>query len=201
MHGTARFTPKRGELHTYRLVHLKHIHLKKQDHKNLPAQLFIDLGFSSFIRGSEILSRKYEEGDIVQFKSEKNFHKLSNSSQEVLYTYQAFVEKVTDGDTLWVRIDLGFDIWIRQKLRLRGLDAPELDTKEGEKVKRFVEGELKNVPSIIITTTKPDKYDRYLSDIWINGANLNKTLPERGLARYMSEVSENNWNEFNSGRF
>ncbi|EMO71057.1 hypothetical protein LEP1GSC120_2745 [Leptospira santarosai str. 200702252] len=35
------------------------------------------------------------------------------------------------GDTLLITIDLGFHIFIQQRLRLRGLDAPELGSKKG----------------------------------------------------------------------
>lgn len=63
---------------------------------------------------------------------------------EHLFTYKGYVERVIDGDTLKVEIDLGFRNWTRQTLRLRGVDAPEVDTKEGRRAKEFVVGELKN---------------------------------------------------------
>ena len=101
-----------------------------------------------------------------------------------------------------MRIDLGFDFWVRQKLRLRGIDAPELDTKAGQAAKRFVEDKLVSVPFTIITTTKPDKYDRYLSDVWIDAdSNLNKRLLESGHARLKSDFSAGDWDLANWGRF
>src|SRR3990167_7609795 len=48
-------------------------------------------------------------------------------------TYKAFIERVVDGDTLIVKIDLGFETRIREYLRLRGIDAPETDTAEGKR--------------------------------------------------------------------
>jgi hypothetical protein len=53
---------------------------------------------------------------------------------------------VVDGDTLWVEVDCGFDTWVEQKLRLRGLDAPELDTAAGPPARGFVEEVLGLVP-------------------------------------------------------
>ena len=83
---------------------------------------------------------------------------------------------------MWVDIDCGFGIWTRQKLRLRGIDAPEMDTAEGREARDFVvralgkgrrlraEGERKGRGSrwwdVVVTTTKPDKYDRYLADVF-----------------------------------
>jgi len=80
--------------------------------------------------------------------------------------YQAFVERVIDGDTLWAYINTGMGVWVREKLRLRGIDTPELKTKGGQIAKRFVMKELKQCPFIVIRTLKSDKYDRYLADIF-----------------------------------
>lgn len=43
-----------------------------------------------------------------------------------MYTYKIVIDRVVDGDTIVVDIDLGFDIWIRkERVRLSGLDTPE----------------------------------------------------------------------------
>lgn len=57
---------------------------------------------------------------------------------------------------------------VSQKLRLRGIDCPELDTEEGRRAKRFVESRLKGCEFIVVKTYKDttDKYDRYLADIF-----------------------------------
>jgi len=54
---------------------------------------------------------------------------------------------------------------------------------------------------VTVTTTKPDKYDRYLSDLWIGAANLNQLLLQQGHARLLRQVSADLWNETNWGRF
>ncbi|MBI2950719.1 thermonuclease family protein, partial [bacterium] len=107
---------------------------------------------------------------------------------------RAVVEEVVDGDTLWTRVDCGFRAWTRQKLRLRGIDAPELSTVAGQRARDFVAKALAEVPFVVRTTTKPDKYDRYLSDVfYLPGENdpqnvlnkglfLNQQLLDRGLA-------------------
>jgi len=144
--------------------------------------LLLDLGFSTFIK-------------------RPGLEKLPIPPKADLYTYRAAVEKVIDADTLWARIDLGFNISVRQKLRLRGIDSPELNTPEGQKAKKFAEARLNSAAAVIITTTKPDKYDRYLSDVWIDGVNLNKLLLEQGLAKPMGQMAEEHWTDLNMGRF
>ena len=52
-----------------------------------------------------------------------------------LYTYEAFLERVVDGDTIIVRIDLGFDVLKRERIRLRGIDAPEIEPMKVRKPK------------------------------------------------------------------
>jgi micrococcal nuclease len=63
----------------------------------------------------------------------------------VVYKYLAIVERVVDGDTIDVFIDMGFSVWIKQRLRLWGIDAWESRTKDAEEkvkglaAKKFVE--------------------------------------------------------------
>ena len=89
---------------------------------------------------------------------------------------------------------------IRQKLRLRGIDCPELSTAEGQRAKRFVQERLKGLDFIIIKTYKDrvDKYDRYLVDLFYSrdekdpqkilkeGIFLNQELLDKGLARHFA---------------
>ena len=119
---------------------------------------------------------------------------VSRTGMKRLYTYRATVEEVVDGDTLWVGIDCGFGVWVRQKLRLRGIDTPELPGAAGRRAKAFVEKALGQVPFVVVTTTRPDKYDRYLSDLFhlpgatdpekvlSEGRFLNQQLLDEGLA-------------------
>src|SRR4030042_4747709 len=60
------------------------------------------------------------------------------------YTYFAKLERVVDGDTLLINFDLGFFINLKEKVRLIGINAPEIDTKEGKEAASFIEKELKN---------------------------------------------------------
>jgi len=47
------------------------------------------------------------------------------------YGYRATLLRIIDGDTIWATIDFGFGVRVDHKLRLRGIDTPEIDTVEG----------------------------------------------------------------------
>ena len=53
-----------------------------------------------------------------------------------MYQYHAVVNRVVDGDTVDLRIDLGFKVWIEERCRLLGVDTPETRTRD-EREKRF----------------------------------------------------------------
>ena len=84
-----------------------------------------------------------------------------------LFTYAAELRRVVDGDTLVVALEVSPGVFLEQKLRLRGLDAPEMSTSEGRAAKRFVDGLVAKATVIVINTSKPDKYDRYLADVFM----------------------------------
>ena len=55
------------------------------------------------------------------------------------YIYKATIERVGDGDTIDVTLDLGFDVRLhKQRCRLAGIDTPESRTRDlAEKKIRF----------------------------------------------------------------
>ena len=54
----------------------------------------------------------------------------------IMYEYKAVIERVVDGDTIDLRIDLGFKVWINERCRLLGIDTPESRTRNARE-KRF----------------------------------------------------------------
>lgn len=95
-----------------------------------------------------------------------------------MYTYYVHtLDKVVDGDTIDVTIDLGFDIRYSARVRLAGIDTPESRTKDlaekelGLKSKQYLKDVLESAETIVIRTEKPDstgKYGRILGWIFIN---------------------------------
>jgi len=114
--------------------------------------------------------------------------------QDKLYTYAATVNRVLDGDTLDVAIDVGFGIGLSDRLRLAGINAPEIRTPAGRLALKFLKDYLKKCPIIIIRTSKSGKYGRWLGDIFAKpgskephriaaeGEYLNQIMLDKGLA-------------------
>jgi endonuclease YncB( thermonuclease family) len=126
--------------------------------------LVLDLGFSNYFKPENTTG--LQEGDIVTF--EKGKLQKSQAGEEALYTYPVDVIEVIDGDTLKAAVPLGFGFTTVQKLRLRGLDAPEIVSTDGQEAKAFLEERLlKAKTPVLIRTVKSDKYDRYLADVWV----------------------------------
>ncbi len=155
--------PLRGELHTYRLVARPALAPDAGD------GLLVDLGFGVYREPGGLLPARSVKDGIVETRPGGEARVLIKSKRTAgdLYTYWAFVEKVIDGDTLKARLDLGFGVWTRQVLRLRGLDCPELGTAAGDEAGRFVRSRLKKAARIVVRSSRSDKYDRYLADIFI----------------------------------
>ncbi len=172
---------KLGSLYTYRLIQPDQV----QDEK---PYLLIDLGFAAYRR---LYKTELKPGAIIEtaWDPSKEDYKIYKSQKDdtSLFTFKAIIERVVDGDTLRVKIDLGFDLWTRQYLRLRGLDCPELDTPEGRRAKTFMENEVKDAPYIMITSTRSDKYDRYLADLWVGDTFINQKLLDKKHAVRMRE--------------
>ena len=167
---------KPGKLFTYRVV--------KAVVGPLTGQLVLDLGFSNYFQPEKI--SRFKEGEIVT--PEKGKLKKISGGEDKLFTYTAYVTQTIDGDTVRTVVDLGFKFSTVQTLRLRGLDAPEIESAEGKEAKAFVKKILKKTHgSILIKTVKSDKYDRYLADVWVGDTYLNQKLIDEGLAVRVSE--------------
>jgi len=55
-----------------------------------------------------------------------------------MYEYKAKLVRVVDGDTIDCIIDLGFNVRIKERVRLKGIDCPETRTRDlVEKEKGF----------------------------------------------------------------
>ena len=104
-----------------------------------------------------------------------------------MYEYNCKIDRVVDGDTVDVDIDLGFDVWmLKQRIRLYGVDTPESRTRDAEEkvfgnlAKNFVQVRLP-VGSNQVLRTKLDgkgKFGRILGEFVIGETTLNSLLIE-----------------------
>lgn len=176
-------TPRRGIAGVYRVVASS-------------GGLAVDLGFTSYV--DLPATTKLLEGSLARLDAQGDFVAAKDASRADLYTYRAEVLRVVDGDTLWMKIYLEPGRWVKEKLRLRGLDCPELATPEGKATKRLVDGLVAQARGVTITTSKPDKWDRYLSDVYLAQESgddlfLNHHLLANGHARRMDEYALTDW--------
>lgn len=106
-----------------------------------------------------------------------------------IYTYYTKIDKVVDGDTVDVSIDLGFDVWHKQRIRLNGIDAPEKNTPLGKVLKIYLISLLEG-KTVKLEVTKPDKYGRYLGKIYLDSEeSINDQLVRFNLAKGYSGAS------------
>ena len=116
-----------------------------------------------------------------------------------MFTYKCNITRVVDGDTIDVTLDLGFEVYIRERIRLAGIDTPEVygrnASEEGKLASQFVkdwvaERENQEGSYFVYASEKydaRDKYGRSLGTLsWVSAANesetLNQTLLDEGHA-------------------
>jgi len=114
---------------------------------------------------------------------------------KVTYVYKALVERVIDGDTLLLRIDLGFTVWKEQRVRLARIDTEPLETAKGHEAFEFVRDRMARAKAVVVRTNKIDIYGRYVGDLFYTlekrsfvkvfeeGNYLNQELLDEGLAK------------------
>jgi len=107
-----------------------------------------------------------------------------------VYEYQAKLLRVVDGDTIDATIDLGFDVWVKKRVRLYGIDAPESRTRDLEEKKRGLEAKEKLIDLLeacngefVIKSHGVGKYGRCLGVIIVDGENINESLIKEGYAK------------------
>lgn len=101
------------------------------------------------------------------------------------------IKRIIDGDTIDIDIDLGFNLTISHRVRLKGINAAETRTKdlkekaEGIKARLWLEKELAREGEWVIETHKEDKYGRILGTLYLEGdsVTLNEKILSEGIAK------------------
>ena len=90
-----------------------------------------------------------------------------------MYDYKAKLLRVVDGDTVDAEIDLGFDVSVKKRIRLVGINTPECRTRDlkekalGLAAKDRVKAILVENPKFTLESTKIGKFGRVLGNIYI----------------------------------
>ena len=108
------------------------------------------------------------------------------------YIYRGKLERVVDGDTIDALIDVGFDIWVKKRIRLYGVDTWECRTRDKEEkvkglaAKVYVKDLLENSDegNFTLKSYGVGKYGRVLGEIFLKGHDdsLNELLKMNGHA-------------------
>ena len=108
-----------------------------------------------------------------------------------MYTYNAKVVKVVDGDTIDALVDLGFNTWKNVRIRMNGMNAPESRTRDLEEKARGLAAKARlkeilkeNKNKFILVSHGVGKYGRCLGEIFLTmeGDSVNNLLISEGHA-------------------
>ena len=108
------------------------------------------------------------------------------------HNYSAKLLRVVDGDTCDAMIDLGFNTWVKKRIRFKGIDTWESRTrdleekKKGLAAKAYTKDILENSDEgkFALRSYGVGKYGRVLGELFVKGQtkSLNDLLIENGHA-------------------
>jgi len=123
---------------------------------------------------------------------------MTPPSRKSCYNFRVIeINRVLDGDTIDVTIDLGFDLYKKERVRVAGVDTPEKRTKDAEEkalgidatnwLKDHLDGAINGDDDLIIRTELDGgvgKYGRLLGWLYIGTeeVSLNEQMIEEGFA-------------------
>ena len=137
---------------------------------------------------------------------------MSPPSRKSCYNFRVIkINRVVDGDTIDVTIDLGFDLYKKERVRVAGVDTPEKRTRDLEEkalgldatkwLKDKLDGAISGDDDLIIRTELVGgmgKYGRLLGWLYIGDAevSLNEQMIEEGYAwAYDGGTKQKNFEE------
>jgi micrococcal nuclease len=108
------------------------------------------------------------------------------------YTYKIKnIVRYVDGDTVDVLIDLGFDITIKKRVRLYGINTPEIRTRDlvekkaGFAAKTYLEEACalsESTSCLLLESVGIGKFGRVLGNIYNDNININQLMISEGHA-------------------
>ena len=125
--------------------------------------------------------------------------KRETKSNMELFQYEAEVIRVVDGDTIDAKISLGFDVYVKKRIRFQGFNAPESRTRDLEEKKRglaakdrVIEILKENDNKFLLKSHGVGKYGRCLGEIFV------ETLGDDSLQKTL--INEGHGVEYNGGK-
>lgn len=103
-----------------------------------------------------------------------------------MYEYKAKIIDVYDGDTFTFEVDLGFSIKVTEKIRLAGINTPEVkgvEKERGFEVRDFVREKILG-KEVKIRVYKKGKFGRYVAEVILDdGTDLTKLLLDKQMGK------------------
>ena len=123
---------------------------------------------------------------------------MTPPSRKSCYNFRVIeINRVVDGDTIDVTIDLGFDLYKKERVRVAGVDTPEKRTRDLEEkalgldatnwMKEKLDAAIKGEDDLVIRTELVGgmgKYGRLLGWLYVgtDELSLNEQMIEEGYA-------------------
>ena len=121
-----------------------------------------------------------------------SFGNKYSPSKITTYQYWASVSRIIDADTLELIVSLGFNITLKERFRLIGINCPETygvkktseEYARGMEALDFVRSKISQGDwvEVIIFFDRREKYGRWLCEVWIESESLNVDLLHSGHA-------------------
>jgi len=122
-----------------------------------------------------------------------------------MHYYNATLVRVVDGDTVDAMIDLGFNIQVKKRIRLAGINAPEsrtrnkVEKKLGLAAKERLIELMEGAANVFELESKEiGKYGRVLGVIYINKLSGKDTITQACINEML--VSEGHATEYDGGK-
>ena len=137
---------------------------------------------------------------------------MTPPSRKSCYNFRVIeINRVVDGDNIDVTIDLGFDLYKKERVRVAGVDTPEKRTRDLEEkelgidatnwLKEKLDGAISGDDDLVIRTELVGgmgKYGRLLGWLYIGDStsSLNEQMIEEGYAwEYDGGTKQKNFEE------
>ena len=192
---TAQFEPRKAAPGIYRLT------------QDAPGNgpFFLDLGFRVLLPASELLMSDdalegFADGDCVApVGTSPSLRGFKASSGTVLglkkikchpserYCYRGVITALPDGDTVRIRVSLGFGVHLNERFRLRQVAVPKMigssGSKSGADAERFMAGLVAPGDSVRVYTYSLDTTGCWVADVFFGpkkDRSLNKEIVKGG---------------------
>jgi len=98
-------------------------------------------------------------------------------SSQIFADIEGVITRIVDGDTVVIESDQG----IKYKIRLLGIDAPEIKQLYGKEATKYLSNLILGKTLLVIESDK-DRYKRLLGKLVLEGHDINLALVKNGMA-------------------